>query len=253
MAQAGCDLCPSELITASKPRMSDMDEIAKIKTQMRKTQTKVREELHASLTDAADKMAGYASEVISLADRKLGARMSRPLMVAGYWPMHSEIDPMPLIALLCNFGCESCLPATPQTNKALSFHRWRTGDALVGGRYKTKQPAPSAPRVIPQLVLVPLLAFDSQCFRLGYGGGFYDRTLEQLRPPKPQQYMRGQTGFTTPLSPYRRPPPTSRQSVGVVAVGVAFAGQEVPSVPTEDHDLPLDAVVCEYGLQERKP
>ena len=250
-----------------------MYDVAEIKEQLRARQASVREQLHDSVVDAADRMADYASDVLALAERKLGGRMSRPLMLAGYYPKESEIDPLPLMGMLCNLGCKSCLPITPHEHKALSFHSWRIGDALVAGRYKTQQPQPSATRVIPQLVLVPLLAFDKQCYRLGYGGGFYDRTFAQLRPPKPQQhqpyhssYSHHQPRFHTPLSPFGRPPPSGyqqpfsppakpsgRTQASVVAVGVAFAGQEIGQVPVEHHDLPLDAVVCEDGMRERKP
>ena len=221
-----------------------MSDIETVKTEMRKKQAEVRARLHESLPDAPTHLAGYASDVLRVAERKLGARLARPLMVAGYWPIKGEIDPLPLMAVLCNLGCATCLPVTPLEAQPLSFLRWRMGDELSEGRFGTKQPLASATRVIPQLILLPLLAFDRQCVRLGYGGGFYDRSLIQLRPPvqtRPQL-----------LSPYSRPPSPTRPSVSVVAIGVAFAGQEVDIVPSSRHDIPLDAVATENGVIERK-
>ena len=224
--------------------MIDATDIDALKREARKKQAQLRDQLCESLPDAPNHMAGYAGDVLRIAERKLGARLARPLMVAGYWPMRNEIDPLPLMAVLCNLGCATCLPIIPkQDRQPLSFHRWQMGDDLANGPHGTKQPPASATRVIPQLVLVPLLAFDRLCFRLGYGGGFYDRSLAQLRPPTQAR--------STRLSPYHRPPSPSRPSVSVVSVGVAFAGQEIDIVPTNHYDMPLDAVVCETGMIER--
>ena len=101
-------------------------------------------------------------------------------------------------------------------NTPLVFRQWAPGDALVLGRWNIKVPPEEAPEVLPDVLLVPLLAFDRRGFRLGYGGGFYDRTLEKLRTLKK-----------------------------VTAIGIAYAGQEVDAVPYEEFDQRLDWIMTE--------
>jgi 5-formyltetrahydrofolate cyclo-ligase len=103
----------------------------------------------------------------------------------------------------------------------LIFRAWHPGLALVAGGFKTEVPPHSSPELAPEILIVPLLAFDSEGYRLGYGGGFYDRTLEKLR----------KTG--------RRP----------LAVGVAFSAQHVARVPRDHYDQPLDWIVTEKNAQ----
>lgn len=137
-------------------------------------------------------------------------------VVAGYWPMRGEIDVRPLLSVLAERGQVTALPVVTAPRAPLEFRRWRDGDALDDGPYGTRHPAASAPVVRPVCLLVPLLAFDRSGVRLGYGGGFYDRTLAALRADGP-----------------------------VVAVGVAYAGQEVEALPAESHDERLDWVITE--------
>jgi 5-formyltetrahydrofolate cyclo-ligase len=111
------------------------------------------------------------------------------------------------------------LPVVTARGLPLGFRRWRPGDVLVSGAFGLLVPGPSAEPVMPQLVLVPLLAFDRQGGRLGYGAGFYDRTLAVLRAAGP-----------------------------VIAIGVAYADQEVPAVPVEPHDQPLDWIATEREI-----
>ena len=157
----------------------------------------------------------------SLAD--MGDRL--PVMpegiVAGYWPMGHEIDPRPLLERLQAAGWRVALPEVVAKDYPLLFRHWRTGDesGLVAGPHGTRHPGPDAPVVEPDLVLVPLLAFDNRLYRLGYGGGYYDRTLESLR---------------------------SRRQIK--AIGLAFAGQQVDAVPHDDNDQRLDGVLTEKGL-----
>ena len=100
---------------------------------------------------------------------------------------------------------------------ALVFRRWKTGDRLAPNAYGIAEPLASAEEVMPSVVLVPLLAFDAEGHRLGYGGGYYDRTFELLP--------------------------------GMRLIGVAYSGQEVVMVPREEHDHPLDLVVTEKGIR----
>lgn len=138
--------------------------------------------------------------------------------VAGYFPMGDEIDPLPLLADLRQRGCPLALPVVSAREQPLLFRGWNPGETLEAGPHGTRQPAALAPAVVPALVLVPLLAFDGRGFRLGYGGGYYDRTLERLRC-----------------------------AGTVVAVGLAFADQRVAAVPHAPHDQPLDLILTEAG------
>lgn len=140
-------------------------------------------------------------------------------VVAGYWPMRGEIDVLPLLGALSQRGQVTALPAVIGRKEPLVFRRWAPGEPLEEGLYGTRHPAASAAVVRPVCLLVPLLAFDRKGIRLGYGGGFYDRTLAALRAVGP-----------------------------VVAVGVAYAGQEVESLPAEPHDERLDWVVTEKEI-----
>ncbi len=134
--------------------------------------------------------------------------------VAGFWPLPGEIDIRPLLTALHAAGHPLCLPHTPPRGQRLRFHAWTPGDPLHPGRFGTL--APDGPVRRPDLLLVPLLAFDRAGRRLGYGGGYYDRTLAAL--------------------------PNAR------AIGIAFAAQEIDTVPAGPHDRPLDAVATERGL-----
>jgi len=157
-------------------------------------------------------------------DPALGARLAAHVLrdaslqpgqsVAGFWPMDKEIDICPLLHALHANGNPILLPVTPPRGQALAFRRWRPGDVLQRERFGTFRPV-GEPGV-PDLLLVPLLAWDGQGRRLGYGGGYYDRTLAAL--------------------PGRR------------AVGCAYAAQRVAEVPADEHDVPLDAVATELGL-----
>ncbi|MBL8937241.1 MAG: 5-formyltetrahydrofolate cyclo-ligase [Archangium sp.] len=140
----------------------------------------------------------------------------RPAVVAGTFPMRSELDPRPLMKRLEALGSTLALPRTPKKGQPLVFHRWSAETRLVTSRFGVTEPVPETLIVEPDLLLVPLLAFDATGARLGYGGGFYDVTLETLRRTR-----------------------------SVFAVGFAYAGQELPTLPTEPHDQRLDAVLTE--------
>ncbi len=141
-------------------------------------------------------------------------------VIAGYWPTHDECDPRPLMTALSAQGHRICLPVITGKNQPLEFSTYTMGDALVSGMYDIPAPAPTAARVQPDIVLVPLLAFDSAGQRLGYGGGYYDRTLAALRAQQK-----------------------------IMAVGIAYAGQELPALPAHDGDQCLDAVLTEAGVR----
>lgn len=137
--------------------------------------------------------------------------------MAGYMPIRTEIDPLPVMAAMAAFG-PVCVPVIEASGLPLQFHRWEPGCEMVEGTFGAF--VPTEPElVVPEVVIVPLLAFNRQGGRLGYGGGFYDRTLEGLR-------ARGV----------------------VVAIGYAFAAQETSNLPLEATDQPLDMIVTEVGL-----
>jgi 5-formyltetrahydrofolate cyclo-ligase len=153
----------------------------------------------------------------ALAERFLRAIAIEPAaVVAGYWPIGDEIDVRMLLSRLRALGHDIALPAVVGAGRPLAFRRWQEDEALADGPFGTRQPPDSAAVVTPAVVIVPLLAFDRHGYRLGYGGGYYDRTLAALR--------------------LRR---------RVVAVGVAYAAQEVPVVPRERDDQALDWIVTD--------
>ncbi|WP_424812571.1 5-formyltetrahydrofolate cyclo-ligase [Roseococcus sp. YIM B11640] len=136
-------------------------------------------------------------------------------LVGGFWPMGEEIDTRPTLEALLALGHGIALPVTTPRGQPLFFRRWSPGTEMAPGPFGTTHPAEGEP-VSPQWLLVPLLAFDRRGARLGYGGGYYDRTLALLP--------------------------------GAIAIGVAYAAQEVPEVPTETHDVRLAAIATEREL-----
>lgn len=143
----------------------------------------------------------------------LAPHAARPL--AGYMAMRTEIDP--LDAMAAHAGPVG-VPVIVGAGQPLRFREWGPGCALIEGEFGARIPAEGA-WLEPEVLIVPLLAWDRRGYRLGYGGGFYDRTLERLRTRHP-----------------------------TLAVGFAFAAQEVPEVPTEPVDQPLDAIITEEGV-----
>jgi 5-formyltetrahydrofolate cyclo-ligase len=144
-------------------------------------------------------------------------RLSPGGTVSGYWPLAGELDPRPAMERLAGLGHPLALPRVQGRGRPLAFHAWRAGDPLLAGPFGLMEPSPDAARVDPRILLVPLLAFDRAGRRLGYGAGYYDMVLRELRALAP-----------APL-----------------AIGVAFAAQEVAEVPTGPNDQLLDAVVTE--------
>jgi 5-formyltetrahydrofolate cyclo-ligase len=143
--------------------------------------------------------------------------------ISAYWPMPEEFDVRPILHELCRRGHPCVLPAVAAKGSPLRFRLWRPDSALIFEGFGVLTPPPGTPERRPDLLLVPLLAVDAEGYRLGYGGGYYDRTLEALRAD----------GGPRPL-----------------AVGIAFAGQEVPSVPHGPRDRRLDALLSETGARD---
>ena len=183
------------------------------KTRARLQAKKVRASAH---DDAA------AFELIS----RFPIQRFRGAVIGGFWPIQSEIDPRPLMEALERQGHRLTLPCTPRKGKPLTFRSWQFGEKLKIGPHNTREPFPNNSEMFPDLVLVPLLAFTHQGMRLGYGGGFYDRTLERLRKIKEEQKKQ------------------------VFACGVAYSAQEASSLPTESHDAKLDGMLTETYFKE---
>jgi 5-formyltetrahydrofolate cyclo-ligase len=138
-------------------------------------------------------------------------------IVAGFWPLGSEINIVPLLTGLAARGHQLCLPVTPKRGETLVFHGWRPGDALVEGRFKTMHPQAGHP-MIPDVILTPLLAYTRFGDRLGYGGGYYDRSFAAL----PEAFR----------------------------LGCAFSAQQCDDIPRGRDDIKLHAIATERGVKE---
>jgi 5-formyltetrahydrofolate cyclo-ligase len=154
-----------------------------------------------------------------LARRGLPVEIAPGATVAGYSPIRSELDPTPLMQMLAAEGARLALPVITARGQSLRFRVWHPGDRLLPGPLGILEPSPAAAEIVPDIVLVPLAAFDRTGHRIGYGAGHYDRTLAQLHKSK-----------------------------GFAAIGLAFAAQEVEAVPALQHDVPLDYVLTETEL-----
>jgi 5-formyltetrahydrofolate cyclo-ligase len=144
------------------------------------------------------------------------ARLSRPRIVSVFYPSRDEPDTLLLLAALADEGFATALPVVVGRGSPLAFRLWRPGEPTLAGAMSIREPVEDAPIVEPDLLFVPLACFDRRGHRIGYGAGYYDRTLTKLRAMKP-----------------------------VHAIGVAYRVGEVAAVPYETHDQTLDAVVTE--------
>jgi 5-formyltetrahydrofolate cyclo-ligase len=182
------------------------------KTELRRTAALRRAALARALGDVGERLAEAFARAVPPAP---------PRTVAGYAPVRSEADPTPILRRLAEAGWTCALPVVVDDGRGLEFRAWRPGEMLSPGRWGIPAPADSAPAVRPDVVLVPLLAYDGAGGRLGYGAGCYDRALAWLR-----------------------------RDGGVLAVGVAYAGQRMAAVPAQPHDERLDMVVTEDGAED---
>jgi 5-formyltetrahydrofolate cyclo-ligase len=141
------------------------------------------------------------------------------IMIGAYWPFQAEFDPRPLIGWLVEQGSLVALPAVIDKNGPLEYRSWRPGEPLISGVWDI--PVPRERNIVtPQAVLAPLVGFDRQCYRLGYGGGFFDRTLAALSP---------------------RP----------LAIGVGFELSRIETIQPQAFDIPMDMVVTEEKIRQR--
>ena len=156
--------------------------------------------------------AGQGRAADLLADYLAGYRGKS---LSGYMPMRTEIDP--LHAMAAHQGTV-CVPVITGKGQPLRFREWTPGCTMIAGEFGALIPADGA-WIEPDVLIVPLLAFDARGYRLGYGGGYYDRTLQALRAKR-----------------------------ATIAVGYAFAAQRVLEVPIDEHDQRLDAIITERGV-----
>ncbi|HET6378179.1 MAG TPA: 5-formyltetrahydrofolate cyclo-ligase [Methylocella sp.] len=165
--------------------------------------------------------AGEASAFANrIADEGLAIVMRlHPEVVSAYFPVAHEPSTLPLLQALAAAGVKTALPVTGESGTPLIFRLWRPGDPMTKGKMAIREPAQHAPQAAPDLLFVPLTAFDRNGRRIGYGAGYYDRTLAELRARK-----------------------------RICAVGLAYACQEFPEVPHEPHDECLDYVLTENEL-----
>ena len=177
------------------------------KESLRKSALALREALPAPMRAAAAE---------AIAARPFPLKLERGMIVSGFSPMKSEISPVPLMRKLVDDGARLALPVIAGRGKPLIMRAWTFGDALKAGQWGIREPTPDAPEVAPDILIVPLAAFDRSGHRIGFGAGYYDMTISSLR---------------------------SRKSV--TAVGIAFAAQEIPHVPATDRDARLDLVLTE--------
>lgn len=158
--------------------------------------------------DAAEAAARHGMQLLSV--------LEKSTVVGGYWPIGDELDPRFLLHALERAGYAIALPVVAAKEGPLTFRRWGLGDALEEGPYGTYHPEEDAPTVVPDALIVPMLAFDADCYRIGYGGGFYDRTLAAYPHIK--------------------------------AFGFAYGAQFMENIAREEHDWPMQAIISETGV-----
>jgi 5-formyltetrahydrofolate cyclo-ligase len=175
-------------------------------------------ELRASALAAREKLSEKQREAAAnaLARRGLPLPLDAGIVVSGYSPIRSEIDPLPLMEKLAKQGARLALPTVTARGKSLIFRSYTVGDRLTLGMLGIPEPSPAAAEILPDIMLVPLAAFDATGHRIGYGAGHYDYTFAHLRKHKP-----------------------------VIGIGLAFAAQEIEAIPALSHDVSLDYVLTE--------
>jgi 5-formyltetrahydrofolate cyclo-ligase len=155
----------------------------------------------------------------TIAARPFPLRLAPGTIVSGFMPLKSEINPLPLLKKLADAGAKLALPAIAGRGKPLTMRAYAFGDEFARGQWGIREPKPEQPEVFPDVLIVPLACFDRAGHRIGYGAGYYDMTIHRLRTMKK-----------------------------VVAVGIAFAAQEIARVPATDRDERLDLVLTEKDV-----
>ena len=187
--------------------MEKSDATLQMKAELRRAGQARRDALPAEMRKAVAE---------AIAARPFPLAIAPGMIVSGFMPLKSEINPLPLMRKLADIGARLVLPVVAGRGMPLIMRAWSWGEPLVPGVWGIREPGPAAATVEPDIVLVPLLAFDRSGHRIGYGAGYYDLTIAQLRANKP-----------------------------IVAVGIAFAAQEIETVPRTAFDAQLDLVLTE--------
>jgi len=190
--------------------MSDVEQIARRKAELRKESRARREALPVAEQSAAAQ---------TIAARGLPVPVPASTTVSGYSPLKFEISPLPLMRRAADAGAKLALPVVQGRGTPLIMRAWTFGEALGSGVWGIREPKPEAPEVFPDILIVPILAFDRAGYRLGYGAGYYDMTITRLRAMKP-----------------------------ITAIGIAFAVQEFPELPKTSRDARLDLVLTEREI-----
>jgi 5-formyltetrahydrofolate cyclo-ligase len=177
-----------------------------------------RKRLLALRTEAPAAQRQIWGSAIEIGLRAILAEL-RGITLGVYWPFQAEFDPRPLIGELINKGFTVALPVVVDKKGPLEYRTWKPGDPLIDGVWGIPIPK-QREVVVPQAVLVPLLGFDRECYRLGYGGGYFDRTLAALAP-KP------------------------------AAIGVGFELSQLETIFPQGFDIPMDVIVTEAGIHRR--
>ena len=177
----------------------------------------LRQQIKAATPDAGARAAAHLLATVRQATQSTGSDLWRPnAVISSYYQRGSEMEMTVLNQALVQEGYDLALPVVLGRGHPLAFRRYRPGDPLTKGVLEVMEPLSTAPIVVPRILLVPLLAFDRQGNRLGYGGGYYDRTVALFR-----------------------------REATIQAIGIAFAGQEMAMTPVGGTDAPLDWIVTE--------
>jgi 5-formyltetrahydrofolate cyclo-ligase len=190
--------------------LNSADQIPRQKELLRNEALARRDALPATQRQAA-------AEII--AARQFPVAIPRGAVVSGFMPMKSEINPLPLLKRLAAEGAKLALPVVAGRGKPLIMRAWEFGGPLEAGVWGIRQPKADAPEIDPDILIVPLAAFDRAGHRIGYGAGYYDMTVTRLRGIK-----------------------------SVVVIGIGFAVQEIPRVPATERDARLDLVLTEREI-----
>ena len=190
--------------------MSDLTETAQTKAALRTAALALRDALPAAERQAAAE---------AIAARTFPVAVTPGIIISGFSPMKTEINPIPLMRKLAGAGAQIALPAIAGRGHPLIMRAWHFGAPLKAGQWGIREPMPEAGEVVPDILIVPLACFDRAGHRIGYGAGYYDMTINALRAKKK-----------------------------VVAIGIGFAAQEIVKVPATERDARLDLVLTEREI-----
>lgn len=194
------------------------------KDALRQKKKEIRHRLHAEDQGQAARL--IAAHILNLPELKgvvqrgINAPSFTPHIVAGFYPIQTELDCLFILKALNAIQCRCALPVMDGENTPMLFREWDLVTELTEGPFGTKEPGSDFVTVQPDIILVPMLAFDESGHRLGYGGGHYDRTLEAYR----------------------------KQGHSFTAIGVAYEGQRRDKLPVAAYDQPLDIIVTEQKV-----